>query len=591
MLKRLLIRNLALIDEVSLFLDPGMNVLTGETGAGKSIIVDSVSILLGGKAERDSVRDGCAKAYVEGEFDISGNAGVYAFLQEQQIDCDRCVLTISREFTAQTGRSVYRVEGIAVSLVILQELTELLMDIHGQHAHQSLLQEKNHLAFLDAYGGETHLALLESVRLAYEQYRDLHAQWNALRQSSLDREDRLERLSAQEKELGDARVQPGEEEQVKRTVDQLRNAQKIQHGLHASYRAVYDGERDEPSAYVQLRQAKAAIAEIAGFDPQYDKLAERIESLCYEAEDIGLELRSAMDMLAEDQGGLQQAAERLDLLKRLSRRYGMPTDQLPEELERIREEMDRYSSLEADLQAIERKHAAALAIYQQEAEKLRASRQALALRLKAALEDQLSALNMKGTRIEIRLNKLSGEPAASGMEKVEVLLAANRGEEPRPLARIASGGELSRIMLAFKSIAAKQTGVPAMIFDEIDAGISGRAAQAVAEKMWDISKYHQVLCVTHLQQIAAMASSHFLVEKSEANERTLTSVRKLSREERIDEIARLIGGVGGHSDSAERHAKQMLDDASAYHREVSSSPMDKPEKDSEKEKEKDFYIR
>ena len=566
MLKRLLIRNLALIDEVSLSLEPGMNVLTGETGAGKSIVVDSVSILLGGKAEKDSVRDGAAKAYVEGEFDISGNAAVHAFLEEQQIDFDPEVLTISREFAAQTGRSVCRVEGVAVNLTILQELTELLMDIHGQHAHQSLLQEKNHLAFLDAFGGEEHLALLKDVVTVHELYRNLHSQWNALRQSSLDREDRLERLTAQEKELGEARVQAGEEEQVKRTVDQLRNAEKILRSLQTSYRAVYDGERDDPSAYLQLRQAKASSAEIAGYDPQYAKLAERIESLCYEAEDVGLELRAAMETLDEDQGNLQQAAARLDLLKRLSRRYGMPSDQLPDELERIREEIDRYNSLEADLESLERKHAAALAVYQQKAEALSASRQALAPKLKAALEGQLSALNMKGTRIEIQLHQLTGEPAASGIDKVEMLLAANRGEEPRPLARIASGGELSRIMLAFKSIAAQQAGVPAMIFDEIDAGISGRAAQAVAEKLWDIGRYHQVLCVTHLQQIAAMASSHFLVEKREADGRTLTSVRKLSATERVDEIARLIGGRGEHSDSAERHARQMLEDASAYRR-------------------------
>lgn len=563
MLRQLLIRNIALVDELSLIFERGLNVLSGETGAGKSIIVESVSFLLGGKVEKDLIRSGSLKAYVEGIFDVDNHQEALSFLFENAIEPDDGTLIMSREFNI-SGRSIYRIAGLAVALSTYKQLSMMLMDIHGQHEHQSLLDERKHLAFLDDFGKEDHQTLLKQVQSAFQSYHQLQTEHDHLVSLNARRQERLELLRIQEKDISGAKVEAGEEEKLKEKLDRLRNLDKIRRSLKEAYTAVYDSRRDENAALELLRQAKNAMSAISAYDESYDQAKERIETLYYEAEDIGLELRSKLDALDTDEGTLQATAERLDLLKRLSRKYGMPSDDLTKALENIKQEIAEYESMDERLDNIERSKDIALKEYEHCGSALSSSRKALALWLQELMEQQLNALNMNGTKFIAAIDENAATHSAQGRDQVHMLLAPNRGEEAKPLARIASGGEASRLMLALKTISAQHNAIPSMVFDEIDTGISGRTAQVVAEKLWDIARYRQVLCVTHLQQIAAMASSHYLVEKHEADDRTHTRVILLSDQEREFEIARMISGISQGSKSSIAHAQHMLSEASEY---------------------------
>lgn len=566
MLKHLMIRSVALVDELGLTFENGLNVLTGETGAGKSIIVDAVSFLLGGRADKDMIRAGSTKAYVEGSFDVADNQSALSFLNDAEIEAEEGQITLSREMNV-SGRSVCRINGIAVNLSMLKDLSARLIDIHGQHEHQSLLDERNHLRFLDAFGDAAHQRLLLQVRQAHEAYADSRRRYQEAMRQNAQRQERQQLLEIRRKDISAAKVEAGEEDILKKKLDHLRNADKISRSLQLAYGAVYDSDRDEIAALAQLRAANGALAEISGLDAAFEALRARIESLFYEAEDVGLELRAAMDALEADEGAMQQAAERLDLLKRLSRKYGMPADDLPDELQRIEEELHQLDSLEDELLRLQDDLEAAEKAYSHRAQQLSASRQSLAASLSLRMEEELSHLNMAGTAFMVQIED-AGEGTAAGNDRVTMLIAPNRGEEAKPLAKIASGGEVSRLMLALKSISAEHNVIPAMIFDEIDTGISGRTAQVVAQKLWAIARYRQVLCVTHLQQIAAMASAHYLVEKEERDDRTITTVRQLAQPERVTELSRIISGYSEDSETSLTHALHMLEEAAAYRRDT-----------------------
>ena len=563
MLRQLLIRNIALVDELSLSFEKGLNVLSGETGAGKSIIVESVGFLLGGKADKEIIRTGSQRAYVEGIFDVNGHQEALSFLQANTLEAEEDTLILSREFSV-SGRSVYRIGGLAVALPAYRQLSSMLMDIHGQHEHQSMLDEKRHLAFLDDFGDQKHQAMVKQVRAAYELFHLLQGELEQLELLNANRQERLEHLRIQERDIAGAKLVPGEEDKLKEKLDRLRNLDRIRRSLKEAYAAVYDSRRDEEAALGLLRQAKGALSSIAAYDVNYESISARVESMYYEAEDIGLELRTRLDMLDMDESSLQTTAERLDLLKRLGRKYGMPADDLVTALETIRQEIAQFASMDERMDAMVRDRDLARKEYDHSASLLSQTRKALALQLQDQMEKQLAVLNMAGTRFHVAFDENAASPSARGMDQVRLLLAPNRGEEAKPLARIASGGESSRLMLALKTISAEHSGIPSMVFDEIDTGISGRTAQVVAEKLWDIARYCQVLCVTHLQQIAAMASSHFLVEKSAEGERTNTFVRLLSDNDRVLEISRMISGISQGSVSGLTHAEHMLREADAY---------------------------
>ncbi len=549
MLQSLSIRNIALMDEMQVEFSSGLHVLTGETGAGKSILVDAVTLLLGGRAQKELIRHGEEKARVEGVFDISDCPPVQKLLKEQELD-EGNELILSREITL-SGRSSCRVNGTLLPLAQYHQFTDLLMDIHGQHEHQSLMDEKKHLGYLDASGDDAHRALLEKAQKDFTAWHECRKELERLQKQSAQAGERMELLRIRQQELKKAKLVPGEEDELAKERDKYRNVEKIENGLREAYEQVYDGS--EPAAEA-LRTAAAALQPIENLDEAYTSLRTRLDALYYEAEDIGLTLRDLLEQLDTDPDRLEAVQSRLDLIRRLSRKYGgATTGEMVQKLKEIEKELSSFESIDDDLDALTKKEKQLSQQYKKTADQLTVSRNALARKFEQEMEIQLRDLNMAGTKFQVNLPACP--PGPLGNESAAFLIAPNRGEELQPLSKIASGGELSRLMLAIKSVAAQREGVPSMIFDEIDTGISGRAAQVVGEKMAAIAKDRQVLCVTHLQQIAALANHHYLVEKSFDGERTRTQLTPLSGEARVNEIARMLGG---DPDSARSHAREML---------------------------------
>jgi len=562
MLLQLLVRNLALIDQVELTFDEGLHVLTGETGAGKSIVIDAMNLLLGGRADRELVRTGCEKAYAEGLFDVSDSKAAQLWLSEHEFSSeDECVV-LSREVSA-SGRSICRIQGVAVPLSSLKEIASLLMDMHGQHAHQSLLDDHNHLKCLDALGDEAHHHLIHEVESAYKKYREEAIAYKKMKKSAQQADERMEDLRKQEEELDAAALAAGEEETLQAEREMYRSAEKITQALREASAALYESGA-KTAAIEQARGAMRALSTLSGFGKEYAELSSRAESLYYDLEDLGLSVRARLDALDDDPDRAAQVEERLDLIKKLSRKYGATTAEMIEKLNTIREEIAQYEDIEDTLEKLKKKALAALAVYQNAAKELTASRKKLAEIFAERMESQLHDLNMKGTRFYVDFLETNDTPTPNGYDDVQFQIAPNAGEEKKPLSKIASGGELSRVMLSLKALSAERAEIPSMVFDEIDTGISGRTAQVVAQKMWDIAQYRQVICVTHLQQIAAMATKHFLISKGEENGRTHTSVMLLDGEQRTKEIARMLSGVSEESESAINHAANMLSEARKY---------------------------
>lgn len=563
MLLQLLIRNIALIDQIELSFGEGLHVMTGETGAGKSIVVDAMNLLLGGRADRELIRTGCEKAYAEGLFDLQDCPGAKAWLKAHDMEDDENCMTLSREISA-TGRSVCRIQGMSVPLSLLREVAALMMDLHGQHEHQSLLDDKNHLQCLDAMGNEMHQRLIAETADAYSAYHAAGTAYKRMKRESAHREERLESLREQEAELAAANLMDGEEEELRQERERYRSGEKITQALREAFGALYESGGGKLPAVEQARSAMRALAPIDRLGKEYESLHQRAESLYYDLEDLGLSIRAALDEMDDDPQRAQEVEERLDMIRKLSRKYGATCADMLKSLERIREELLQYESMEDTLEKLHKKALLAYREYKEAAERLSQSRRALAKSFETRMESQLNDLNMKGTRFMAAFSEEDKGASANGSDNVRFMIAPNAGEEGKPLSKIASGGELSRVMLSLKALSAERAAIPSMIFDEIDTGISGRTAQVVAQKMWDIAKYRQVICVTHLQQIAAMATRHYLVQKGESNGRTNTSVIELTGDARIEEITRMISGVSANSESALTHARGMLEEAAQY---------------------------
>lgn len=563
MLQQLSIRNIALIDRVSVAFCEGLHVLTGETGAGKSIVVDAMSLLLGGRADKELIRRDCERAYVEGVFCVSDCAAVAPILDELALTPEDDTLVLSREIT-RAGRSACRVNGVLVQLAAYKRIASCLMDLHGQHEHQALMDEHAHMVFLDRFGDKAHQALLAQTKAAYEAYHEAQKAYRACCDENAHREERVDMLRYQHKELKDAKLVSGEDDALRKERDLLRNGEKIGDSVRRAYQALYDAPGGGQTALYAVKEALNAMEGIAEYNQAYGALCERLRNLYFELEDAGLTLRDMNDSVADDPDRLSQVEERLDRIKKLSRKYGATVDDMLKKLADIKRELDAYQNLDERLEQLDKRAQKLKKEYRAAAEALSQSRKQLGVTFSQRMERELADLNMAGTRFVAKVETDRESAAASGQDTVSFLIAPNVGEELKSLAKIASGGELSRLMLAIKTIAASCDGVSSMVFDEIDSGISGRAAQVVAQKMADIAKYRQVICVTHLQQIAAMAQRQYLVEKAEADGRTVTSVTLLSDAQRVDELSRMLGGVTAGGESARAHAAEMLAQARAY---------------------------
>lgn len=561
MIQSLAIRNIVLIENLNISFHPGMQVLTGETGAGKSIVVDAVNLVLGGRADRSLIRSGCEKASVEAVFDVPDNAEVAGILARENLEYDGSTVTVYREMTAG-GKNICRVCGVIVPVSLLRELGSHLMDIHGQHEHQFLMNPEMHMQFLDRTGDAEFARQAEKTEKACEEFLSVHRKYARLRRENDQKQRRMDELEQALRELHEAGLKPGEEETLRAESLRLRNSEKIMTALRGAQAAVAVGENDL-SALEKIRSAANALNSLTGYGEKMKNLAEQCESAYYALEEIAFELNGEMDRCDADPRKLEQAETRLDLIRRMERKYGENLDQVLAAQKRMETEYEELCSLEDELSETAREHRQLLAAYRQEARALSEKRRTLAGEFEQRMTEQLKDLGMEKTRFEVAFQPADeGKkpmPQPQGDDRLEFMISPNPGEPMRPLARIASGGELSRLMLALKTLESEDSGVDCMVFDEIDTGISGRMAQVVAEKMSAISRKRQVICVTHLPQIAAAADYQYYISKEVADGRTHTTMRELDREGRIHEVARMISGAEGSGADAEAYALSMIE--------------------------------
>lgn len=563
MLLTLSMRNVALIESLTLEFQRGLHVMTGETGAGKSIVVDAVNLVLGGRADRELIRTGTEKAWVEAAFDISDCAKAQELLVSQSLEAEGGTVTLYREIT-RSGRNLCRVCGVTMPVAFLRELAALLMDVHGQHEHRFLMEPKYHMQFLDAFGGAEHQAILAQTAQAYQAFITNHRAYARLVKENERKNRRLEELRADLAVMKKAHLKPGEEESLTQERDRLRHGEKIRSALSAAESALSAGSEEGGGVVSAWRGATQALHGIAGLAPEYQAIEERMESLGYEIEEVAYDLSRLRDANEFDPQRAETVESRLDLIRRLERRFGPTLEDVLTAQKSMQEEYEHLNGLEDQVERMGAEHKRLLAAYRQCARTLTQRRTELARSFEAAMMEQLKDLGMEKTVFQVAFAprpQRQPMPQSDGDDVIEFMISPNPGEPLKPLSKIASGGELSRLMLAIKSLEAAQGVVGTMVFDEIDTGISGRMAQVVAEKMAAIAARRQVLCVTHLPQIAAMADHQLLVEKHQEADRTHTTVRLLDHEGRVAELARMIGGAGDSDESARQHAERMLMEA------------------------------
>ncbi len=554
MLLQLSIRDIALIDRLTLSFGPGLTVLTGETGAGKSIIVGSLDFVLGGKADRDRIAGGAERGRVEALFDISALPRVQSALAEMGLETEDGLLPVCREIL-QSGRSVCRVAGEVVTVAQLRAVMAPLLDLHGQHAHQSLLDPAKHLQFLDALGDAEHRAAVERVQALYGEWNAIARTLREIETNDRERARREDMLRFQLEELDGAKLRAGEEDELTRQRALMRNAEKIRSGLEEAYGALSGDETGEPpGALDALQQAAKALDGLSKYDERFEALSVQLNDAMYAAESVAGELDGLREECGVDPRRLEQVESRLDQLDRLRRKYGATTVEMIAFRERVRAELDSTASSEEKREALKKQEKAAKAAFMKEAQALSEARRALAKACEGRVAAQLAALEMKSAVFEVAFSE-DAAPSADGLDAVEFRLSANRGEPPRPLQKAASGGELSRVMLALKCVEAENDGVPTLVFDEIDTGVGGATGVAIAEKLREVGAKRQVLCVTHLPQIAAAARTQFWVEKSVRDGRTHTDARELDTDGRVEAVAQMLGG----GETARAHARAMIE--------------------------------
>lgn len=562
MLRELSIKNLAVIEEIHVAFHYGFHVLTGETGAGKSILIDALSLIVGGRGSADMVRYGCDKAEMEAMFDLPQQHPVWKQLDRLGIQYKaEEMLVVRRELSAQ-GKSSCRVNGQLVTITMLREIGEYLVNIHGQHEHQSLLRTDQHLEWLDQFGGDL---LLERR----EQYKHLYAQLSQVRQSLREVEDTsrqnvqmLDLYRFQIEEISSAKLKPGEDEELAEERQKLMYAGKRMDAASDAYGLLY-GDKGLDA----FSRAISKLNDIQTYDPSVlGPLVEQLQSAYYQAEDVAFQLRDYRDGIESDPERLSIVEDRLDLINGLKRKYGETIPDILAYLEQTIKERDKIENRDEMLTMLKQQEETLFKQALQLARELSKLRQHAAERLADAVQHELRHLQMPAARFQVALaNKADGESEglrvklhASGMDDAVFMLSTNPGEPVKPLNKIASGGEMSRIMLALKSIFAEIDQIPTLIFDEVDTGVSGRAAQAIAEKLSSLSSKCQVFSITHLPQVACMSDHHYEIKKQVYNDRTSTSVTELTLEMRIEELARMLGGVEV-TEKTKHHAQEMLD--------------------------------
>jgi DNA repair protein RecN (Recombination protein N) len=539
MLSLIHIENIAVIQQADISFDPGFNVLTGETGAGKSIVIDAIGAIIGERTSRDLIRTGAKSASVQAVFD---HLPELDWFEQYQIRPDENgELLIQREIL-QDGRNSCRVGGKPVTVAQLRQLGLQLLNIHGQHDGQLLLDPLRHLGYLDSFGGTG--ALLEDYQQAYAQVSSLRREINKLQMDEAEKSRRIDSLNYQIRELERAKLVPGEDEELTERRNMMRSAGKISDAVVAACGAML-GAGEQEGAVSLISQAEGEMRAAARYGEQFTALAETLSQLRSLAEDAGEQVREILDDFDFTPEELDRIESRLDVLYRLKKKYGSTVEEMLEYLDKCKEELDEIQCSTDTIAQLNTQLEKAKQVAVQKAQTLSKERKKQAKLLQTRIQTELTQLDMPKVRFSVQFGTKNCENGmdATGMDEVRFLMSANVGEALKPIQKIASGGELARIMLALKNVLAENELVSTMVFDEVDTGVSGRAAQKVAQKMANVAKNKQVLCVTHLPQIAAMADTHFSVEKGEDGQRTYTVVTRLDRQKRREELARLTGGT------------------------------------------------
>lgn len=548
MLNLLHIENIAVIEQADIQFGSGFNVLTGETGAGKSIVIDAISAILGERTYRDMIRTGTTKASVSAIFT---EVPELSWFEENGVVHDGQELLIQRDVHAD-GKNVCRVNGRPVTVAILKKLGENLINIHGQHDSQQLFDEDNHILYLDLFAQNQ-----VELHQYQEKYQALDAVRKEINRLSMDEGEKLRRvetLQFQLQEIERAQLRVGEDEELEARRKVLQNSEKLTDGLTGAVGALY-GDDEKDGAAALLAEAQHALSRVVRYDESLTDLHEQISELVYLVQDAAEDLRDRVDTLSYSGEELEQIESRLDVIHRLRRKYGSSAAEILSYLERVKQELDEIEFADDRIERLKKEEKN----LEQDALtcglKLRSTRKKSAIELEQRLSVELAALDMPRAQFVCQFDE---QPlSADGIDCVRFLMTANIGEALKPMSKVASGGELARIMLAIKNVLAEQDQIGTLIFDEVDAGVSGRAAQKVAEKLRAVSKGKQVLCVTHLPQIAAAANQHLLIAKTERNGRTFTQVTNLDKEGRKREIARIIGGAE-ITETTLRSAEEML---------------------------------
>lgn len=554
MLQELTIDNLAIIKHLSLEFANQMTVLTGETGAGKSIIIDAVGLLAGGRGSQEFIRRGEEKLRLQGQFALTADPGLAALLDSLGIEYEDGTLIIMREIH-RNGRNTIRVNGQLINTTMLRQIGTYLVDIQGQNEHQLLLQPEKHLGMLDQYASKQVQPLLTKYQQLYHDYSQLKAAVTKKQANEQQWAQRLDMLHYQVDEIGSAQLKADEEEQLTSERDRLEHFQQINNALQQAVATFNDGEAP---VLDQVATVMEAINGIAEFDDDYDSLSKSLNDAYYALQDVANQAGQQLDLLEFDDQRLAEIDQRLTVIGDLEHKYGDSVAKVLDYYAKIKKELDTMEAAADSNNDLEARLATAQEQLQTVGEELSRVRQQAAHQLAAQVHQQLAELYMAKADFEVHFAKqVSGTFTPTGIDEVEFYIRTNPGESMGPLAKIASGGELSRVMLALKTIFAANEGVTSIIFDEVDTGVSGRVAQAIADKIRLIAANSQVLCITHLPQVAAVAQHHFLIKKAVHDERTTTTVTSLAAAQRVNELARMLSGEKVTKLTKE-HAQELL---------------------------------
>jgi len=555
MLTELSIRNFAIIDDISISFQDGLTVLTGETGAGKSIIIDAVQLLTGSRASVDYIRHNKEKAEINGLFTVSKESTtVFARCEELGIDIEENMLVLDRTITNK-GKNVCRINGKIVTLGILREIGQSLVTIHSQHDTIHLLDNKTHIKLLDLYNTKEIDPLKQKYKQLYNQLKMLQNKYNQLSKNEQEMAHRLDLLQFQLTELNQANLQEEEDVLLMEERNQLQNYEKIYRAVHETYHAL-SGER---KGLEWINLAQTSLQDGKEYDPLLEKQAEELTNTFYTLEEISFSLRNFIDQLHFDEDRLNEVEARLNEINRLKKKYGSTVKEMMNYHEKIKKELEEIENKDSHLEKIDQQIQQVKSNVLEEAYKLQKVRKKTAQLIEKNMKEELSDLYLENAIFSVRFSENNPtELYDDGIDEVQFMLSTNLGEPQKELAKIASGGELSRIMLALKKLFAKHDQIPTVIFDEIDTGVSGRVAQAIAEKMYQISLSTQVLCITHLPQVAAMADQHVLIQKEEKKQRTSTQMKYLNEKEKVQELGRMMTGTT-LTDTAIEHSEELLE--------------------------------